>query len=125
MATAMAILAGWFLIPWITPLFPSEQLYGQAKEWLTPDMEFASLDYDEPSLVWCFRRRVHGWHHPLPPGELAAFMAKPGPRFCVLPSNEIPSVLPMVPESWKVCRTAGFNFVHGRHVDLTLLVKLQ
>ena len=124
-ATGTAILAGWVLIPLITPLFPSEQLYRQAEGWLRPEMEFASLDYDEPSLVWCFRRKVHGWHHPLPPGELAAFMANPGPRFCVLPTDRIPRVLPDIPTSWKSCRTVGFNFVHGRHVDLTLLAKIQ
>lgn len=124
-AIGTAILAGWVLIPFIAPLFPSEQLYHQAEGWLRPEMEFASLDYDEPSLVWCFRRKVHGWHHPLPPGELAAFMASAGPRFCVLPTDQIPRVLPVIPASWKSCRTVGFNFVHGRHVDLTLLVKTQ
>ena len=123
--TGTALLAGWVLIPSITPLFPSEHLYRQAEGWLSPGMEFASLDYDEPSLVWCFRRKVHGWHHPMPAGELAAFMARPGARFCVLPTDQISRVLPDHPTAWKSCRTAGFNFVHGRHVDLTLLVKLQ
>jgi hypothetical protein len=121
--TAFATVVGWFLIPWIAPLFPSERLYQQSESWLRPDMEFASLDYDEPSLVWCFRRKIHGWHHPLPPEDLAPFMAQSGPRLCILPTDQIPGVLHSLPTSWKTCRTAGFNLVHFKRVDLTLVLK--
>ncbi len=121
--TAFALVVGWILIPWIAPLFPSERLYQQSESWLRPDMEFASLDYDEPSLVWCFRRKIHGWHHPVPPEGLAPFMAQPGPRFCILPTDQIPNVLHTLPTSWKTCRTAGLNLVHFKRVDLTLVLK--
>lgn len=119
----LGALAGWLLIPRIVSYFPSERLYEQAKEWLKPTMEFASTDYDEPSLVWCFRRKIHGWHHPMAIGELAGFMEKDGPRFCVLPTDKISIVFPNLPPSWKSCRSAGFNFVHFKQVDLTLLLK--
>lgn len=121
--TTFALVVGWLVIPWMSALFPSERLYQQSKAWLRSDMEFASLDYDEPSLVWCFRRKIHGWHHPLPSQELAPFMAQSGPRFCILPTDQIPGVLQTLPTSWKTCRTAGFNLVHFKRVDLTLVLK--
>lgn len=121
--TALAVLASWLLIPFLAPLLPSEQLYDQSRAWLRPTMEFASVDYDEPSLVWAFRRRVHGWHHPVSLDELAPFMDQPGPRFCILPTKQIPEAWESVPPEWKHWRTEGFNAVHGRKVDLTLLLK--
>lgn len=119
-AAALAGLALFFLIacPLLAPLFPARTLIAKSAAALTPEMEFASTGYQEPSLVWYARQHVRGWYTPLAPRKLAAFMAQPGPRFCVAPAG---TLLP-APE-WQVFTAQGFNLVHFRKVDLQLMVK--
>src|SRR5204863_2699358 len=75
------------LPPLVTRWFPSYVLFEESRNDLRSDMEFASVDYAEPSLVWYFRSRVKPFLIPLKSKNVADFMAKPGPRFVILPNN--------------------------------------
>ncbi len=109
--------------PLVAPLFPSRRLAQECHRWLTPDLEFASADYQEPSLCWYFRSRVRGFHQLLTLAELPAFMAKPGPRLCVLPTAKVPQIFPQPPPGWERIQIRGVNPAHGRRVELTALIK--
>ena len=109
-----------FGFPLLARFFPGYVLIQKSAPVLSPEMEFASVGYQEPSLVWYARRYVHGWYSPLSGPKLAAFMAKPGPRFCVAPVG----TLQPAPE-WQVFETRGFNLVHFKRVGLQLMVKRE
>ena len=107
-----------FGFPLLAQFFPGYVLIQKSAAALRPEMEFASTDYQEPSLVWYARRYVHGWYFPTSAPKLAAFMAKPGPRFCVAPEGTL-----QPQPGWQVFETRGFNLVHFKTVALQLMVK--
>ncbi len=112
-----------FVVPPATRAFPAAQLFRQTRDQLRPEMEFGSVDFQEPSLVWYFRSRVHGWMTPLNPTTAVTFMGKSGPRFVVLPTALTAKTFPDPPGTWKSFTTRGFNIAKGKHVDLTLVLK--
>ena len=106
------------VFPLIAGFFPGYALIQQSRAALKPEMEFAAAGYQEPSLVWYARRWVRGYFFPVRAEALAAFMARPGPRFCVAPAGVVK------PEpGWSVFRTGGFNLVHWKKTTLELVVK--
>ena len=103
--------------------FPAAQLFRQTRDLLRPEMEFGAVDFQEPSLVWYFRSRVHGWMTPLNATTAVTFMGKSGPRFAVLPTALAAKTFPDPPATWKSFSTRGFNIAKGKRVDLTLVLK--
>jgi 4-amino-4-deoxy-L-arabinose transferase-like glycosyltransferase len=114
-----------FIAPLAARFFPAAQLYLEARNDLKPEMEFGAVDFQEPSLVWYFRSRVHGWMTPLKQKNAAEFMNRTGSRFVILPTAAIAQTFPNLPTSWKTFSTSGFNVVKGKHVDLTLVLKTE
>ncbi len=47
--------------PMVARLFPAYQLFQESGASLQPNMQFASVEFEEPSLVWYFRSRVKGF----------------------------------------------------------------
>lgn len=103
--------------------FPARQLFHVARDYLRPEMEFAAVKFEEPSLVWYFRSRVNGWMTRLHPQDASQFMQKSGPRFMVLPTNVASEIFSEPPAAWKTFSAHGFNVAKGQHVDLTLVLK--
>ena len=133
-ATAAVMLAVALIgFPILTPFFPSANLFEQAKPYLQPEMDFAAYDFDTPSLVWNFRTRVRGFLHynrkknrdtaPLQPHQIPAFLARPGPHFAVLPTEEADRLYPALPSGYRKFSTRGFDIAKGRWVNLTLILK--
>ena len=114
-----------FVAPFIAPLFPSRELFRQARADLKPEMKFAAVDFKEPSLVWYFRSKVRGFMRTwdMRAGTVQPFMEQSGPRFIVVPTDIATEVYPSLPEGWKTFRTRGFNVVKGKRSDLTLILK--
>lgn len=112
--TAIALL----IFPLAGRFVVSRELVRQSQAVLTPEMEFASANYQEPSLVWYARGRVRGWYSPMEPSQLSAFMARKGPRFCVARAG---TVKPQ--PGWLVFKAQGFNLVHLERSALELVVK--
>jgi 4-amino-4-deoxy-L-arabinose transferase-like glycosyltransferase len=122
--TAIALVAIALLVaPFAARFFPAAHLYRQSRDYLRPEIEFGAVDYQEPSLVWYFRSRVHGWMTPLNQKSAASFMEKPGPRFVILPTESVTAAFPNPPSTWKTFSTASFNIAKGKHVDLSLVLK--
>ena len=112
-----------FVVPPATRAFPAAQLFRQTRDQLRPEMEFGAVDFQEPSLVWYFRSRVHGWMTPLNQQSAAEFMQKNGGRFVILPTISVAKIFPNLPATWKHFPMQGFNLAKGRDVDLTLVLK--
>ena len=113
------------VVPFVARIFPAHQLFQQARIYLQPDMQFGSVDFQEPSLVWYFRSRVHSFLMPLNNRRTAEFMGRSGPRFVVLPTSMARTLSAEYPENWKMFSTRGFNIAKGKRVDLTLVLKRE
>jgi 4-amino-4-deoxy-L-arabinose transferase-like glycosyltransferase len=124
-AIACAVSLGAALIgfPLLAPTFPSAQLYKMSRNDLLPEMDFANVDYAEPSVVWYFRSRVHGFFRGLSPDQVEKFMNFPGPRFVIVPTPVAQAFSAKIHPTWKTYRARGFTIVKGRPTDLTLILK--
>ena len=86
-------------------------------------MQFASVEFEEPSLVWYFRSRVQNFLTRLNKKDAVAFMSAPGPRFAIVPTSSVQTLFSNHPKAWKSFPTRGFNIAKGKKVDLTLVLK--
>jgi len=119
----VALAIALFAFPLLARTFPSAQLYRLARHDLLPEMEFANVDYAEPSVVWYFRGRAHGFFRGLNPDMVEKFMNHPGPRFVIVPTPLAQALSAKLPPEWKTYRAEGFTIVKGRPTDLTLILK--
>ena len=122
-AAGGALAAAFIAFPLLAPTFPSAQLYKLSRNDLLPDMDFANIDYAEPSVVWYFRSRCHGFFRGLNPDQLEQFMNFPGPRFAIVPTPMAQALSAKIRPDWKTYRAKGFTIVHGRPTDLTMILK--
>jgi hypothetical protein len=125
---AVATLCVWIAVALVVPqivarFFPAYQLFQVSRESLQPNMQFAAVEFQEPSLVWCFRSRVQGFLTPLNKRRAAEFMSAPDPRFIVLPTPVAGELFANPPASWRFFTINGFNIAKGKQVDLTLVLK--
>jgi 4-amino-4-deoxy-L-arabinose transferase-like glycosyltransferase len=109
--------------PMVARLFPAYQLFQESRASLQPNMQFASVEFEEPSLVWYFRSRVKGFLTPLNRRRGPEFMSAPGPRFVILPTPVAETLFVNRPVNWQTFSTSGFNIAKGKRVDLTLVLK--
>ena len=109
--------------PMVARLFPAYQLFQESGASLQPNMQFASVEFEEPSLVWYFRSRVKGFLTPLNRRRAPEFMTAPSSRFVVLPTPAAGTLFANGPADWQTFSTSGFNIAKGKRVDLTLVLK--
>ena len=127
---AIAIACVWISIaivvpPMVARFFPAYQLFQVSRASLQPNMQFAAVEFQEPSLVWYFRSRIEGFLTPLKKRRAAEFMSAPDPRFIVLPTVLAGELFANPPESWRFFTVSGFNIAKGKRVDLTLVLKSE
>jgi hypothetical protein len=111
--------------PTVARLFPAYQLFQESRVSLQPNMQFASVEFEEPSLVWYFRSRVKGFLAPLNRRRAPEFMSASGPRFVVLPMPGAGTLFANRPANWHTFSTNGFNIAKGKRADLTLVLKSE
>ena len=124
-AACIWIATAFVVPPIVARFFPAYQLFQQSRASLQSNMQFASVEFDEPSLVWYFRSRVKGFLTPLNRRRAAEFMTVPRGRFVVLPMTVAGSIFANPPQSWQSFTTSGFNIAKGKRVDLTLVLKTE
>jgi hypothetical protein len=90
---------------------------------LQTNTQFASVEFEEPSVVWYFRSRVQGFLTRLNKKNAAEFMSKSGPRCVIVPTSAAGTLFADPPRDWKIFSTHGFNVAKGKFVDLTLVLK--
>jgi hypothetical protein len=125
---AVSAACGWIVIaltvpPFVARFFPAYQLFQESRAYLQPNMHFASVEFEEPSLVWYFRGRVDGFLTRLNKKNAADFTSKPGPRFVIVPTSTAGTFFADRTQNWKFFSTRGFNVTKGKSVDLTLALK--
>jgi 4-amino-4-deoxy-L-arabinose transferase-like glycosyltransferase len=125
---AIATACTWIVIslavpPLVARFFPAYQLSRVSREWLQPKMQFAAVEFQEPTLVWYFRSRVEGFLTSLKKRRAGEFMSEAGPRFIILPTPTAGELFANPPPSWRFFTTSGFNIAKGKRVDLTLVMK--
>ena len=84
-------------------------------------MKFASADYNEPSLVWIFRKHITSYDTKLKLADVDAYMNEEGARLCILPTKDLQKIA--IGPDWKIFTARGFNISKGRMIDLSMLVK--
>jgi 4-amino-4-deoxy-L-arabinose transferase-like glycosyltransferase len=109
--------------PMVARFFPAYQLFQESRASLQPNMQFASVEFEEPSLVWYFRSRVKGFLTPLNRRRAPEFMSASGSRFVILPTPVAGALFVNRPASSETFSTSGFNIAKGKGVDLTLVLK--
>ena len=122
-AVAASLSLSMVVIPQFTWMFPTADLFKKSRNDLLPEMDFANVDYFEPSVVWYFRGRAHGFFRGVEPQFVRKFMNFPGPRFVILPTELATKIYAQIPDGWKSYRTQGVNLVKGKRTDLTLILK--
>jgi 4-amino-4-deoxy-L-arabinose transferase-like glycosyltransferase len=124
---ATAAVCVWIAIalvipPFVAKFFPAYQLFRESRTYLQPNTQFASIEFEEPSVVWYFRSRVQSFLTRLNKKNAVDFMSKPGPRFLIAPTSLVQEIFPNQAQTWR-CR--GFNIAKGKQVDLTLVLKSE
>ena len=122
-AAAVSICMALFGFSMLARTFPTVQLFKKSEKDLLPEMHFGSVDYAEPSVVWYFRSRVHGFFWTGKPDQVEKFMAFSGPKFVIMPTDVARAVYPQIPPGWKSYTAHGFTFAKGNPVDLTMILK--
>jgi 4-amino-4-deoxy-L-arabinose transferase-like glycosyltransferase len=122
-AAATVLAVAFIVFPLLAPTFPSAELYKLSRNDLRPEMDFANIDYPEPSVVWYFRSRCHGFFRGLNPDQVEQFMTSPGPRFAIVPTSVAQAYSAKIRPDWKTYRARGFTIVKGRPTDLTMILK--
>ena len=122
--TACVLIAVAIVVPpMVARFFPAYQLFQMSRASLQPKMQFAAVEYQEPSLVWYFRSRVQDFLTPLNKRRAVEFMSAPDPRFIILPTALAGELFANPPASWRFFTVSGFNIAKGKRVDLTLVLK--
>jgi 4-amino-4-deoxy-L-arabinose transferase-like glycosyltransferase len=122
-AAMVSISISLLAFPFLAPTFPSAELFKAAKNDLLPEMHFGNVDYPEPSVVWYFRSRVHGYFWGVNPEDVKKFMEFWGPKFIILPTDLAKNAYPELPVGWTTYSVQGFAFAKGKRVSLTIIIK--
>ena len=111
--------------PFVARFFPAYQLFRESRAHLQTRMQFGSVEFEEPSVVWYFRSRVQGFLTRLNKKTAVDFMSKPGPRFVIVPTPLVQTLFPNRPQTLRYFPTHGFNIPKGKQVDLALVLKSE
>jgi 4-amino-4-deoxy-L-arabinose transferase-like glycosyltransferase len=102
---------------------PVGELVRDARDTLTPETEFALVDFQEPNAIWEMRRVAKGYGRAIAFIDVHSFLDKPGPRAVILSSELWHRLPPRTESEWHVFEARGFNAAKGTFIDLTLVVK--
>ncbi|MGB8168214.1 MAG: glycosyltransferase family 39 protein [Chthoniobacteraceae bacterium] len=119
----VALLVFLVAIPIGARQFPAEALFRQAAPLLRRDMVLATVDYDEPSLVWNFRRSCDGFQTKVKDSQLVDWLAQPGGRVAIMSEKTAAHLAADFDPQWPLFRADGWHPVKGRRVRLALIVK--
>lgn len=116
---ALALVA----FPLAARFFISQRLYDVAAPWLTPQMEMGTIDYQEPSLIWLFRKRIEGYSTSMNWKLGNSWMRQPGPRVCVMPVEQVPRVFRKMDPAWRIVSAQGWDVANARRMQLSAIIK--
>jgi len=102
--------------------FVAANLWRQAQPYCSAEMKLAAIGFNDPSLVWEFRRGTTNYLQQLDPQEAGPFLQSPGPRILILPTASI-AELGTLSSNYLTFRASGLDTARFRRIDLTAVVK--
>lgn len=118
---AFALTLGLFFAA--RPYFVAAKLYKQVRPFCSASMEFATVSFDEPSLVWEFRRVTTNYMEHLTVEQARPFLQKQGARLLILPASDFNNNLKDVCTNMLVFHSAGIDTARFRRIELIGLLK--
>jgi 4-amino-4-deoxy-L-arabinose transferase-like glycosyltransferase len=120
---AGALVVALAILPLARPLFVSQRLYDVAAPYLARNMELATVSYQEPSLLWLFRKKIGGFETRVNWNDAEDWMNQPGPRVCVMPAAQVKSTFRNLDPAWRVVQAAGFDVANAHGIELAAVIK--
>lgn len=74
---------------------------------------------------WALYGAEKSRHRALEKSQVAGFMTREGPRFCILPAADFAAIEHRLDPRWEKARHRGFNIANGKWVELVLVVKQE
>jgi 4-amino-4-deoxy-L-arabinose transferase-like glycosyltransferase len=102
---------------------PVGDLVRDAGDLLTPQTEYALVDFQEPSAIWEMRHVSQKYGQFIPESEVISFLRKSGPHAVVLSTAAWQRVRADSDAAWKTVEARGWKSTKGSSIDLTLVVK--
>jgi 4-amino-4-deoxy-L-arabinose transferase-like glycosyltransferase len=106
----------------VKPEFVSHQMFEKSKQYLKPEMKFAAIEYDEPSLVWEFRGILTNDMQTLDANQAADFFRENNSCVLIVPTDFYKTNLIYLATNAVTVQAQGFNAVKGAKVDLTAII---
>jgi len=116
----LVLTIGGFLA--VKPEFASRQLFEKAEPYLKPEMKFAAVEYDEPSLVWEFRGIVTNYMQTLDANQAASFLRENHPSILIVPTSFYKTNIMFFGTNAVTVQANGFNAAKGAKVNLTAVI---
>jgi 4-amino-4-deoxy-L-arabinose transferase-like glycosyltransferase len=118
---ALCTLAVFVVTPWSFPaiarLSVTENILRELAPRLEPDTEVCLVDYEEPSLIWGLRSRIHGFPLKISAPEVHSWLKSHPGSFCVLTADAAAKVA----NNHTVAEARGWNFAKGKRLTLVAL----
>lgn len=104
------------------PYFVAANLWRQAQPYCGPNTELATIEFNEPSLVWEFRKGLTNYLQEISLDQAVPFLQKPGPRVLILPTGQLTAELQSAATNDVILRAVGLDTVRFKRIDLTAIV---
>ena len=101
---------------------PVEELVKASQGVLTPETEFALVDFQEPNAIWEMRRVTKGYGKVIPESEVVSFLGQSGSHAVVLSTALWKKLGGSTSPAWKTYEACGFNAAKLSRLDLTLVI---
>jgi len=102
---------------------PVGELVRDAGDTLTPETQFALVDFQEPNAIWEMRRVVKGYGKTIPESGVVSFLGESGPRAVIISTAAWERIGVGVSSDRAISEARGFNAAKGNFIDLTLVLK--
>jgi hypothetical protein len=90
---------------------------------VTPQMNVASVEFEEPSLVWEFRSVATNDIKFIKAAEANAFLESPPPLCLVVPTSDLKSGMVSLPGDAQTFRATGYDTTKLRFWDVTAVIR--
>lgn len=118
---ALVVTLGLFTMA--RPYFVAATLWRQARPFCSQQTEFATVEFNEPSLVWEFREGLTNYMQQLSVEQAGQFLQRAGSRILILPTQQFTGELMNVATNAMTFRSIGIDTARFKRIDLTAVIK--
>jgi 4-amino-4-deoxy-L-arabinose transferase-like glycosyltransferase len=107
---------------WLGPTFVSHSLFEKARPQLQPAMEFATIDYKEPALVWEFRQVLTNHLQLLSVTNVDNFLNQTNPSILIMSTGLYETNFSRLAGDYKIVQVQGMNWATSKRCQLTAII---